>query len=59
MKSTQPSGSKRKLAGLPAHKYKNGSPHSVPLNEIAMSVLQKQLGKHPTHAFTFRGKING
>jgi integrase len=43
-------------AWIPAHKYKNGSPHSVPLNEIAMSVLQKQLGKHPTHAFTFRGK---
>jgi len=43
-------------AWIPAHKYKNGSPHAVPLNEIALAVLQKQIGKHPTHAFTFRGK---
>ncbi len=43
-------------AWIPAHKYKNGSPHAVPLNEIALSILQKQIGKHPTHVFTFRGK---
>ena len=43
-------------AWIPAHKFKNGSPHAVPLNEIACAVLQKQIGKHPTHVFTFRGK---
>jgi hypothetical protein len=26
------------------------------LNEIALSVLVAQVGKHPTHVFTFRGK---
>ena len=29
--------------------------HSVPLNEMALSVLRKQIGKHPTEVFTFRG----
>jgi hypothetical protein len=29
----------------------NGKPHSVPLNEMALSVLRKQIGKHPTRMF--------
>ena len=43
-------------AWIPAHKYKNGKPHSVPLNEVALAVLQKQLGKNAAYVFTFRGK---
>src|SRR3546814_428875 len=34
---------------------KNGSALGVPLNEVALAVLQRQWGKHPTHVFTYRG----
>jgi integrase len=46
----------RKHAWIPGSKHKNGRPHSVPLNELACATLQKQLGKHPTRVFTFRGQ---
>jgi len=46
----------RQHAWIPANKFKNGKPHAVPLNEIAMSVLLAQLGKHPIYVFTYRGK---
>lgn len=46
----------RKHAWVPGSKHKNGKPHSVPLNEWALSVLRKQIGKHPARVFTFRGK---
>ncbi len=49
----------RKHAWIPGSKHKNGKPHSVPLNEMALSVLRKQLGKHPTRVFTFRGEPIG
>ena len=45
----------RKHAWIPGSKHKNGRAHSVPLNEMALSVLRKQIGKHPTRVFTFRG----
>lgn len=35
---------------------KNRRPISVPLNETAMAVLQRQAGKHPTRVFTYLGK---
>jgi hypothetical protein len=35
---------------------KNRRPISVPLNDIAMGVLQRQTGKHPQRVFTYRGK---
>jgi integrase len=35
---------------------KNRRPISVPLNNAAISVLQRQIGKHPERVFTFRGK---
>lgn len=44
-------------AWIPGGKHKNGKPHSVPLNELAMAVLRKQVGKHPTRVFTFRGEL--
>jgi integrase len=28
----------------------------VPLNAEAVVILAKQLGKHPTHVFSFRGR---
>jgi integrase len=34
---------------------KNRRPISVPLNEIAMTVLRRQLGKHQDRVFTYRG----
>ena len=41
---------------IPGSKHKNGKPHSVPLNEMALSVLRKLQGRHPTRVFTFRGE---
>ncbi|MGL6111867.1 MAG: tyrosine-type recombinase/integrase, partial [Rubrivivax sp.] len=38
----------RQHAWIPGDKHKNGKAHSVPLNEMALAVLRKQLGKHPS-----------
>ena len=35
---------------------KNRRPIAVPLNDIAISVLQRQIGKHETRVFTYAGK---
>jgi integrase len=35
---------------------KNRRPIAVPLNDIAIAVLQRQLGKHETKVFTYAGK---
>ena len=45
-----------KHAWIPGSKHKNGQPHSVPLNEMAMAVLLRQKGKHATRVFTYRDK---
>jgi integrase len=45
----------RRHAWIPGSKHKNGRAHSVPLNEMAMAVLTRQLHKHPTHVFTYKG----
>jgi len=45
-----------KHSWIPGSKRKNGKPHAMPLNEMALSVLRKQIGKHPTRAFTFHGE---
>jgi integrase len=46
----------RKHAWIPGSKHKNGKPHSVPLNEMALSVLRWHVGKHPTWVFTYQGE---
>jgi len=46
----------RKHAWIPGSQHKNRRPHSVPLNEMALSVLRKQLGKHVTRVFTYQGE---
>lgn len=43
-------------AVIPPEKHKNGKAHAVPLNEAAIAVVTRQIGKHATHVFTFRGK---
>jgi integrase len=35
---------------------KNRRPIAVPLNDTAIKVLQRQLGKHPTRVFTYLGR---
>jgi integrase len=35
---------------------KNRRPISVPLNDVALDVLKRQVGKHPERVFTYRGK---
>jgi len=32
-------------AWVPGSQHKNGSPHTVPLNEMALSILREQLGR--------------
>lgn len=46
---------KLRHAWIPGSQHKNGKPHSVPLNEMALTVLRKQLGKHPMRVFTYKG----
>lgn len=45
----------RQHAWITPEKHKNGRAHAVPLNNLAMDVLQRQIGKHPTYAFTYQG----
>lgn len=45
-----------KHAWIKAGQSKNGRPISIPLNDIAMEVLNRQQGKHPTRVFTYRGE---
>jgi len=35
---------------------KNRRPISVPLNDVALEVLKRQVGRHPQRVFSFRGK---
>lgn len=35
---------------------KNRSPIAIPLNDLAIEVLQQQIGKHSERVFTYRGK---
>ena len=43
-------------AWIRGHDSKNRRPISVPLNDTAMSILTRQIGKHPERVFSFRGK---
>ena len=38
---------------------KNGRPHSVPLNNMAMAVVLRQVGKHASRVFTYQGEPIG
>lgn len=49
----------RRHAWIPGSQHKNGRPHAVPLNAMALAVLKRQEGKHPTRVFTFRGRPIG
>ena len=42
-------------AWVKASQSKNGKPIAIPINEIALEVLKRQIGKHPTRVFTYRG----
>lgn len=46
----------RAHAWIPGSQHKNGNAHSVPLNEMALSVLRRQIGKHPVWVFTYLGQ---
>lgn len=45
----------RRHLWVAADQHKNGKPHSVPLNDVALQVLEKRKGDHPTHVFTYEG----
>lgn len=45
----------RGVAWIHADQAKGRKAIHVPLNSIAIGVLQRQVGKHPFRVFTFRG----
>jgi integrase len=42
-------------AWVKASNSKNGKPIAIPLNDIAVEILQRQIGKHSTNVFTYKG----
>ena len=46
----------RRIATVEGSDTKNGEALGVPLNDIAMGVLERQRGKHRKNVFTYRGK---
>ncbi len=46
----------RRHAWVSAINSKNRKPIAVPLNDISMAVLLRQMGKHSTRVFTYAGK---
>ena len=46
----------RRIATIGEGDTKNADALGVPLNDIAVSVLERQLGKHRSHVFTYKGK---
>jgi len=46
----------RRQATIEGSGTKNGQPLGVPLNDLAMSVLGRQRGRHKVRVFTYRGK---
>lgn len=43
-------------AWVKGNESKNRKPIAIPLNEVAIQVLEQQLGKHPERVFTYLGK---
>jgi integrase len=46
----------RKHAWIHGWQSKNRRPIAVPLNEVALGVLERQVGKHAERVFTYQGK---
>lgn len=46
----------RRMARIEHGDTKNEEALGVPLNDLAMAVLERQKGKHEKHVFTYRGK---
>ncbi len=46
----------RRIVTIEHGDTKNGEALGVPLNAVALGVLERQCGKNATHVFTFRGK---
>ena len=45
----------RHCAWIHGDQAKAGKDIAVPLNDNAISVIREQIGKHPTHVFTYKG----
>lgn len=46
----------RRTVMLEGGAMKNGNDHGIPLNDAAVEVVRRQIGKHHTFVFTYRGK---
>lgn len=49
----------RKLATIDHDQTKNGQALGIPLNALAMSVLERRIGQHEDFVFTYRGRPIG
>ena len=46
----------RRIATIEEADTKNGEALGVPLNDVAVAVLERQKGRHRNHVFTYRGR---
>ena len=46
----------RRCAWVYGDQTKSGHDLAVPLNADALAIIRQQLGKHPTHVFTYKGR---
>jgi len=46
----------RKVAWIHPDQSKTKKAYAVPLNADSIAVIRRQIGKHPTHVFTYRGE---
>jgi integrase len=46
----------RRIVTIPGYDMKNGQSLGVPLNDVALGVLERQLGRHRTRVFTYLGR---
>ncbi len=49
----------RRCAWVDAEQSKSKKAIAMPLNDDAMLVLRKQIGKHETHVFTYKPTLSG
>jgi len=46
----------RRHLWISADQHKNGQAHGVPLNDMALEVLTRRAGDHPTYVFSYEGR---
>jgi integrase len=47
--------SRERTVTIPGTEFKNGEDHVVPLNDVALGIIERQAGKHGEFVFVYRG----